>query len=119
MGAKKLVWENEAQRVAAARTAEWRSRMTKDELRAYQRKAQLKHHYGLTEAQFYEMVAAQAGLCALCRDPFTAQPRVDHDHATGLIRGLLCDRCNVGLGWFEKMVKLDAAGYLERRKYGE
>lgn len=58
--------------------------------------------YGITPEQWDELFAAQEGRCAICR---TDAPRgrgksfhVDHDHATGKVRGLLCHSCNVGLG---------------------
>lgn len=63
------------------------------------------------------MVAAQGGLCAICRRPQTGrwksrlkQLGVDHDHVTGEIRGLLCDGCNHGLGSFRNDPALLAAG---------
>lgn len=56
--------------------------------------------YGMTETQYDEMVAAQAGLCAICTEPMNpySGTNVDHCHSTGKVRGLLCDRCNRGLG---------------------
>lgn len=59
--------------------------------------------YGLTPDQYDELLASQEGRCAICR---TETPggkggwHVDHDHATGKVRGLLCDNCNNGLGRF-------------------
>jgi hypothetical protein len=56
--------------------------------------------YGITLEQYDEMLVAQGGVCAVCK----REPRddislhVDHDHATGVIRGLLCFRCNNSLG---------------------
>jgi len=56
--------------------------------------------YGLKD--YDALLARQGGRCAICR---TDRPggvgkhfRVDHDHVTKKIRGLLCNRCNVGLG---------------------
>jgi hypothetical protein len=41
------------------------------------------------------MLADQAGHCAICpREPTTKRLHVDHDHKSGLVRGLLCWRCN-------------------------
>lgn len=56
---------------------------------------------GLEEGAYLELFAKQGGRCAIC----TATPKkkrfaIDHDHATGTVRGLLCDNCNNGLGRF-------------------
>ncbi|MGE0844214.1 MAG: endonuclease VII domain-containing protein [Candidatus Nanopelagicales bacterium] len=58
--------------------------------------------YGLTPETYEELRAAQEDRCAICR---TDTPggrgelwHVDHDHATGAVRGLLCHMCNVGIG---------------------
>lgn len=53
--------------------------------------------YGLTEDGFVAMMSMQDGLCAIC-DKGLEAPHVDHDHATGQIRGLLCSKCNHLLG---------------------
>jgi hypothetical protein len=68
--------------------------------------------YGLTEADFDAMLAAQHGRCAICRgeDPGTRGWAVDHDHGTGAVRGLLCTPCNTALGFFQDSPELlDAA----------
>ncbi|TYB70192.1 hypothetical protein FXF51_03755 [Nonomuraea sp. PA05] len=58
----------------------------------------LKRRYGITEDDFVRMLARQGGLCAICRAvPGTF---VDHCHATGQVRGVLCFNCNNGLGHF-------------------
>lgn len=80
-----------------------------------------KHLYGLTPEQFDQLRAEQGGRCAICRDVLTEEDRrlhVDHCHATGAVRGLLCDRCNVGLGNYRDDPKLlrAAADYLESRR---
>lgn len=58
--------------------------------------------YGLTMEAWQELLDAQDWRCALCeRDLSVCTLRgihVDHDHATGAIRGVLCTRCNTGLG---------------------
>jgi hypothetical protein len=56
--------------------------------------------YGLTPQQFDELSAAQGGVCAICRGPQQgAKPlSVDHCHDTNAVRGLLCSRCNTGIG---------------------
>jgi len=59
----------------------------------------LKRKHGLTPEEVQELTAAQDGLCALCRVAPAAH--VDHDHATGRRRGILCFTCNVALGLFK------------------
>jgi hypothetical protein len=77
------------------------------------RNRHLKMRYGLTEGQVDAMVAAQGGMCAICRT--RPAEHVDHDHMTSMVRGVLCFTCNVGLGTFgDEEVRLRlAAGYLE------
>lgn len=78
----------------------------------------LERTYGITLEQFEQMRAAQDGKCAVCREPFTKVPHVDHDHSTGAVRDLLCGGCNVGLGRFqdnpERMEA--AAAYIRKHK---
>ena len=58
--------------------------------------------YGLTAEQFLQLLVSQEGLCAICEEPLDTDEykgiHVDHDHATGEVRGLLCRSCNTGLG---------------------
>ena len=74
----------------------------------------LKSKYGITRDQYLEMVADQGGLCAICGTEYHPL-MVDHCHVTGVVRGLLCRRCNIALGWMEdKVDRLRAAAdYLE------
>lgn len=63
----------------------------------------LKKRFGITLAQYDEMVAKQGGLCAICGKPPSARSIhsslcVDHDHESGRVRGLLCGDCNIGIG---------------------
>jgi hypothetical protein len=82
------------------------------------RKSYLKRTYGITVEQYDTLLAAQSGLCAICgsagRDDISLH--VDHDHATGAIRGLLCFRCNNALGDFDDDSArfYAAAEYLDR-----
>lgn len=73
--------------------------------------------YGLDTTAIVKLLVAQGGQCAICK---TDKPRgrgdwhVDHDHETKAIRGLLCHKCNVGLGHFNDSVQLlaSATNYL-------
>lgn len=58
--------------------------------------------YGLVTGQYDSMLQTQNGRCAICHNPPSAGKVlvVDHDHATGNVRSLLCSQCNFGLGYF-------------------
>lgn len=82
--------------------------------------------YGLTADDYDRLVAAQAGVCAICERPERlVQPNrrdgdeslaVDHDHDTGRVRGLLCMTCNTAIGKLgdDPALLRRAADYLER-----
>jgi hypothetical protein len=73
----------------------------------------LKRRYGLTAEQVDEMCEQQGGVCLICLS--SPAVHVDHDHETGLVRGLLCFSCNGALGQFDDeawRLRL-AADYLE------
>lgn len=76
----------------------------------------IKIQYGLTREQYRQMHDAQAGLCAICNKPQppskAGRPRqlcVDHDHASGRVRRLLCITCNIVVGHAENTPGLLAA----------
>ena len=62
----------------------------------------LRRKYGIAYEEFLAMHGAQGGLCALCSTGISVEgeAHVDHDHATGRVRSLLCRHCNTGLGNF-------------------
>lgn len=72
------------------------------------RKARLKKEYGLTVEDYEAMEIEQQGLCAICQRTCDSGRRlaVDHDHVTGLVRQLLCARCNGGIGQFRHDTEL-------------
>ncbi len=80
----------------------------------------LKALYGLSVEQYNERLEAQGGLCILCRheDPKGYALAVDHEHETGMVRGLLCSKCNAGIALFNEDPDLLmlAAGYLQFHK---
>jgi hypothetical protein len=90
-----------------------------EKIKAYQAKHQphstAKQH-GLTVELVQLLITAQRGLCAVCDKPLAAWPsrstHVDHNHATGEVRGVLCSSCNRHEGWVSRNgVRL--AAYLE------
>jgi hypothetical protein len=78
------------------------------------RKSHLKRKYGLTLEAFAELLASQGGGCAICGR--TDADNVDHDHATGRVRGILCFKCNVAIGLVDEDPDRAhaAAAYLDR-----
>lgn len=118
---------------------QWRDSMTPEQKAAYletrraRRKADPTKHrctemqriYGITFEQYEEMWERQGRACALCTTPLVlaggaGQKRsgianVDHCHATGKVRGLLCHKCNRGLGLFKDnpAVLVKASAYLK------
>lgn len=64
-----------------------------------------KRQYGITEAEYEQMILDQDGRCALCHDDEFLSFHTDHDHETRRIRGLLCSNCNTGLGKLGDSVK--------------
>lgn len=95
------------------KTYKWTPKHKRSSRRATLRKR------GITEADYARMLDDQGGVCAICREPQVKRLRhggeshhlaIDHCHATGLVRGLLCDKCNGGLGLFEDNVqRMEAA----------
>lgn len=81
--------------------------------------------YGITPDQYREMFAKQDGKCAICRQSETGKRAergfplaIDHCHSAGSVRGLLCNKCNLGLGNFnDEITRLEAAlVYLRQHK---
>jgi hypothetical protein len=77
-----------------------------------------KQKYGITLEQYDQMVVEQEGVCLICDTdtPMGHHKRfvVDHNHTSGEVRGLLCSKCNSGLGCFSDNPNtlLKAAQYL-------
>lgn len=71
--------------------------------------------YSLTEEQYQQMLLLQAGECAICTMKMD-KPHVDHNHKTKVVRGLLCDKCNRGLGYFndDPTALRTAADYIKK-----
>lgn len=79
----------------------------------------MEKQYGLTREQFDLLADEQHGVCAIC----LKQPEkwnIDHDHATGKVRGLLCSPCNLGIGCLgdDEANLRRAADYLQEHRQG-
>ena len=70
----------------------------------------LMKNYGITSLVYEEERVKQNFCCIICNQHERTQPHkrlhVDHDHITGMYRGLLCNTCNIGLGMFKDNVEL-------------
>ena len=103
----------------AKKSLEWRANNPKAAA-VHARRKEMKAKYGLTLEDYDELLESQGGVCAICNKPSHNYRRlaVDHDHETGAIRGLLCDKCNRGLGYFKdnRTTLLKAIEYLENHQ---
>ena len=82
-----------------------------------QREKDLQRKYGIGCADYAEMLAEQGGNCGICEaHPGARRLAVDHNAQTGLTRGLLCGKCNMGIGSLqhEPWLLRAAADYLEK-----
>lgn len=88
-------------------------------------KRSLRWVYGLTPDQYESLQQQQAGICMICRNPEIGRRgarkfalAIDHDHKTNRVRGLLCNKCNLGIGNFnDDPERLEAAAaYLRRAR---
>lgn len=101
-----------------ARTKAWR--LNNPERVGYlNRRSALGRKYGITPSQYEEMRAAQDYRCSICSEPETEQRLViDHCHATGRVRALLCSNCNRALGAMKDDIDIlkKAIAYLNRHR---
>jgi hypothetical protein len=75
-----------------------------DKVKLYDRKKSLKRDFGMSLTEYEKMFGDHGGRCALCSAPQESLSKalgVDHNHATGAVRGLLCSVCNLRLGKVE------------------
>jgi hypothetical protein len=78
-----------------------RQRANPQRYKALRRKWHLWEAFGLREDDFNALLKKQSDRCAICGASFNERvPTVDHDHSTEKVRGLLCGKCNSGLGMF-------------------
>ncbi|MBX4168039.1 endonuclease VII domain-containing protein [Rhodococcus sp. DMU2021] len=83
-----------------------------------------RSRFGMEIGEYDRMMIEQNGVCAICGQPETSKHSggatrklfVDHDHQTGVVRQLLCMKCNAGIGQFQDSPQLlrNAIEYLER-----
>ena len=94
--ARTMAWQRANPERHAANVQRWR-RANPERMRDFQR----KWTFGLPLGEYDRMMEVQGGGCAICgTPPNNSSLDVDHDHATGRVRGLLCRACNVGIARF-------------------
>ncbi len=128
---RKLREDPEYRARLAARASDWRARnpdkMTAVRQRQKERRdgnktevraEKVRAKYGLTAQDVAEMRVAQSDRCAICEVAFSETPNVDHCHSTGVIRGLLCSLCNIGIARFKDKPDIirRAAEYVEQAR---
>ena len=82
----------------------------------------LKYYYGITLAEYEVMLESQNYGCAICgsKNPGVKKSifSVDHDHKTKRVRGLLCGRCNSGIGLLYDSEEILLKAMLYLKNYG-
>ena len=91
-----------------------------EDTRAAYRASGRKFRTGVSQEDFNQMFEHQNGCCAICKRHQSESKRtfsVDHDHKTGLIRGLLCNECNLflGLAYDSTSILASAIEYLKQK----
>lgn len=97
-------WEKHKER-ERLRNKQWHA-AHKEQIKIYNRNWRLRTLFGLTPEGYEELLKKQNGLCYICKQTNRRKTAhlplaVDHNHTTNKLRGLLCNRCNLCLGWFE------------------
>lgn len=98
-----------------------------DKIRKNRTRQQRVRKYNLTDTEYQNMISRQNNCCAIClillddtidNTNTNIRPRIDHCHTTGIVRGILCGQCNVGLGHFydNEESLLNAILYLRKYK---
>jgi len=95
----------------------------------YHKRYYIQKKYNITIKEYKKRLEQQKNRCAICginfdilkkiklnQVPGIGNPRIDHNHKTGKIRGLLCDDCNTALGSFQDnpLILIKAAKYLKK-----
>lgn len=127
------LWQARHPEKYRAKQARWRAK-NKDKIAGYARRyaekrdpiktqdswrrTWIKSRYGITTEQYEAKLLEQNGVCRICGGTNKSGRRlhIDHDHATGVVRDLLCAGCNSGLGGFKDDGRLlqKAIAYLRR-----
>ena len=127
--AERRLWYQRNRAKAIAKAQQWREdnperyqawlkqnrTINKERRRETDRRGHLRRKYGLAIEVYEFLCVAQSGRCAICSEP-AEKLHVDHEHETGLVRGLLCGKCNKAIGLLNDDPGLlrSAASYLAK-----
>jgi len=117
-------------RLCSAKKRQERTKSTDPQkLKEQSRRNGLYVSHGIREEDYRDLLSKQDGRCAICgadrpgvdTNSSRVHLYVDHDHSTGEIRGLLCSRCNFGIGYFrdDPGLLLKATEYLRNSRTGK
>jgi hypothetical protein len=98
------------------------ARENKDKIHPHLFGYSIKRRYGLTVQQYEAMLIDQSHRCAICKTNKCLTGRnlsVDHCHTTGKVRGLLCAKCNKGIGSLNDSIALLESALRYLRKHQE
>ena len=87
----------------------YRNRSCRPCVAAQHRDYELRTRYGISAEDYDRRLAEQGGVCGLCgREPEGVKPfSVDHEHSTNRVRGIVCQPCNVAIGFFETRIDVE------------
>jgi hypothetical protein len=114
-------YRKENRAICNERLRNWKRR-NPEKIRGYE----VKRLYGLNPSEYEALLKKQDNKCAICEAELVKKPRwihVDHCHDTDTVRGVLCNDCNLRIGWWEFFearpeYKDKIVSYLEKHRNG-
>lgn len=99
-------WPRRCSRCCRTLTKEQFGNVTQKRCRDCNRDERWARKFGISRGDYFTLLASQGGRCAICRTGKSGSSQaytlsVDHCHRTGKVRGLLCFRCNMGIGYLK------------------
>ena len=118
--AKSKAWRENNPEKAKENRRKYYERNKEKEL-SYSTKLNRLRRTGVTEELYQKQLELQNNVCAICSKSCTKALAADHNHNTGVFRGLLCNNCNRGLGHFKDNALLLAVAirYLLKEEFND
>lgn len=98
----------------------WRQRQNPDRYREYRRWWSIKKKYNMSKEEWEGMFEGQGNCCAICGglEPLGLNWHTDHCHKTKMVRGILCNSCNMLVGNHDRAVLVAAVAYWDKNHGG-